>query len=120
MAPPTPQRSERPGEPVALLGHRTRRIDHMGGPEMAPRFAERRGYAPSDSPANARSAPGNPWRSSVTVRGGSLMLVAVGQHAEVNQGSGDERDGFEADKESNGLSHRKDPPVEDADHAAAM
>jgi len=61
---------------------------------MAPRFAERRGYAPSDSPANARSAPGNPWRSSVTVRGGSLMLVAVG--------------------------HAKILPVEDADHAAAM
>src|SRR5437879_13764090 len=37
-APHTPQRSERPGKPVALLDH-----------------------APS-----ARSAPGNPWRSSIT------------------------------------------------------
>src|SRR5438094_6134227 len=38
MAPHTPQRSERPGKPVALLDH---------GP-------------------SARTAPGNPWRSSIT------------------------------------------------------
>jgi hypothetical protein len=31
-----------------------------GGLDMAPRFTERSGYAPSDSPANVRSAPGNP------------------------------------------------------------
>ena len=33
---------------------------------MAPRFFKRRGYAPSDSPANARSAPAQPRLSSIT------------------------------------------------------
>ena len=36
MAPQTPQRSERPGEPVAL-------VDLMGGPEMAPQIPQRSG-----------------------------------------------------------------------------
>src|SRR5439155_18669906 len=52
--PPHPPRSERPGKPVALLDHpRVAPVD-VGGPDMAP-------HTP-----HARSAPGNPWRSSTT------------------------------------------------------
>ena len=35
---------------------------------MAPqKLFKRGGYAPSDSPANARGAPGDPWRPSFSV-----------------------------------------------------
>src|SRR5207247_1618328 len=86
MAPHTPQPPERPGEPVALLDHtaclawgpphgppypppprpppaapagppdapRPRRPPSLGAPTRPP------------IPPNARSAPGNPWRSSIT------------------------------------------------------
>src|SRR5207249_2810011 len=42
------------------------RLLKMGGPEMAPSLFKRRGLRPPRTPpANARSAPGNPWRSSI-------------------------------------------------------
>src|SRR5215470_14202789 len=39
-------------------------IMSTGGPDMAPKFAERRGYAPSDSPAALGRAPAQPGRAS--------------------------------------------------------
>src|SRR5438445_5295018 len=54
MAPHTPQRSERPGKPVALLGGGNTHRLTWGAPTWPP------------TPPSARSAPGNPWRSSVT------------------------------------------------------
>ena len=36
-----------------------------GAPKWPPRLFKRGGNAPSDSPASARRAPGNPWRSSI-------------------------------------------------------
>src|SRR5262249_4070576 len=43
-------------------------IGLAGGPEMAPKFAERRGYAPSDSPAALERAAAEPWRASGSAR----------------------------------------------------
>src|SRR3989441_5853416 len=53
MAPHTPQRSERPGGPVALLDPACAHRSTWG----APRWPL--------TPPDARSAPGNPWRSSI-------------------------------------------------------
>src|SRR5207249_3602659 len=50
MAPKPPKRSERPGKPVALLDKRA----PFWGPRDGP-----------PNPPNVRSAPGNPWRSSI-------------------------------------------------------
>src|SRR5439155_8131670 len=71
--PPYPQRSERPGKPVPLSN-----LD--GGPEMAPipptlgaaretRAALQLRWGPRDGPhtPDARSGPGNPCRSSISV-----------------------------------------------------
>src|SRR5213078_3320526 len=51
MGPHTPRRSERPGEPGALL---ELALIEGGGSEMAP------------TPPDARGAPGNLWRSSIS------------------------------------------------------
>src|SRR6267378_7738793 len=67
MAPPTPQRSERPGTPVALLDLASR----AWGPEMAPNPpafgappGETRG-APRLPAPDARGAPAKPWHPSI-------------------------------------------------------
>src|SRR5436309_9041496 len=65
MAPHTPQRSSRPGEPVALLDH---------APPTPPQRSSRPGepvalldHAPP-TPPSARRAPAKPWRASITGR----------------------------------------------------
>src|SRR5881296_1427108 len=65
MAPHTPRCSERPGEPVALLDHPRAHRSSWGAPRWPPSLFKRRGLRPPRTPpADARSAPGNPWRSS--------------------------------------------------------
>src|SRR6267378_847163 len=72
MAPQTPQRSERPGEPVALVdqtrGPDMARSDHMGGPEMAPQTPQHSGrpgepVAPVDHTRGLEMAPQTPQHS---------------------------------------------------------
>src|SRR5947199_2950498 len=76
MAPHTPQRSSRPGEPVALLDH---------APPHTPQRSSRPGepvalldHAPP-TPPSVRRAPGNPWRSSITRPPHPPALVAPRQ-----------------------------------------
>src|SRR5881296_1484245 len=60
------RRSERPGEPVALLDHPRAHRSSWGAPRWPPSLFKRRGLRPPRTPpADARSAPGNPWRSSI-------------------------------------------------------
>src|SRR3989440_5230848 len=88
MAPHTPQRSERPGKPVALLDHAPSARRAPGNPwrssitrpalvapretRGAPRSRAQRSSRPGkpvallDHAPSARRAPGNPWRSSIT------------------------------------------------------
>src|SRR5213596_127436 len=57
---------ERPGEPVALLDHPRAHRSSWGAPRSPPSLFKRRGLRPPRTPpADARSAPGNPWRSSI-------------------------------------------------------
>src|SRR5207248_5201257 len=87
-APHTPQRSERPGKPVALLDHAPSARSAPGNPwrssitgpafgapretRGAPRSRAQRSERPGkpvallDHAPSVRSAPGNPWRSSIT------------------------------------------------------
>src|SRR5438046_6382845 len=66
MAPHTPRCSERPGEPVALFDHPRAHRSSWGAPRWPPSLFKRRGLRPPRTPpADARSAPGNPWRSSI-------------------------------------------------------
>src|SRR3989442_12859073 len=60
MAPHTPQRSSRPGEPVALLDRAGAVTHRWGGPKWPP------------TPPSARRAPGNPWRSSIALARGLI------------------------------------------------
>src|SRR3989442_6460172 len=60
MAPHTPQRSSRPGEPVALLDRAGAVTHRWGAPKWPP------------TPPSARRAPGNPWRSSIALARGLI------------------------------------------------
>jgi len=58
MAPHTPQRSERPGEPGPLLEHPG---SFRGGPDIAPLMVHAKGATPpSDSPGQRSERPGKP------------------------------------------------------------